>query len=154
MFWISAAAIVPSSAVWMVSSDYRYLIAIQIYSGVAWCAFDLTTLLLFFETIPRQKRVDVLAFFNLANSAATAGGSLLGAGILAALGANRQAYLILFALSTIARGAAIVLLVRIPARKATLAVTRAIPAPHYLRPVVRAAKAGGKRENVVGGLRS
>ena len=114
VFWISAAAIVPSSALWLVSNNCGYLIAIQIYSGMAWCAFDLATLLLFFETIPRQKRVDVLAFFNLANSAATAGGSLLGAGILAALGANRPAYLVLFALSTIARAAAIVLLARIP----------------------------------------
>ena len=94
VFWISAAAIVPVPALWMVSNNCGYLIAVQIYSGMAWCAFDLATLLLFFETIPRQKRVDVLAFFNLANSAATAGGSLLGAGILAVLGANRQAYLI------------------------------------------------------------
>ena len=38
VFWISAAAIVPSSALWMVSNDYGYLIAIQLYSGVAWCA--------------------------------------------------------------------------------------------------------------------
>ena len=136
VFWISAAAIVPSSALWMASNDYRYLIAVQIYSGVAWCAFDLATLLLFFETIPRQKRVDVLAYFNLANSAATAGGSLLGAGILAILGANHTAYLTLFALSSIARAAAIVLLVRVPARKVIYEVARAIPAPHYLRPVV------------------
>ena len=152
VFWISAAAIVPSSALWLVSNNYGYLIAIQIYSGMAWCAFDLATLLLFFETIPRQKRVDVLAFFNLANSAATAGGSLLGAGILAVLGANRHAYLVLFALSTIARAAAIVLLARIPARTATREVTRAIPAPHYLRPAlarpaVRAAKMPGQAGN-------
>ncbi len=155
VFWISAAAIVPSSALWMVSNNWGYLIAIQVYSGAAWCAFDLATLLLFFETIPRQKRVDVLAFFNLANSAATAGGSLLGAGILAVLGANRHAYLVLFGLSTIARAAAIVLLVRVPARKATGEAVRAVPAPHFLRPTparsaVRAAKAG-KRETVVGG---
>lgn len=158
VFWISAAAIVPSSALWLVSDNCGYLIAIQIYSGMAWCAYDLATLLLFFETIPRQKRVDVLTLFNLANSAAIAGGSLLGAGILAALGANRPAYLALFALSTIARAAAIVLLVRIPAAAVVCAATRAVPAPHYLRPVpaqpvVRAAKAGAKREEMVGGSR-
>jgi MFS family permease len=154
VFWVSAAAIVPSSALWLASSDCRYLIAVQIYSGMAWCAFDLATLLLFFETIPRQKRVDVLTFFNLATSAATAGGSLMGAGILAAWGADRQAYLVLFALSTIARAAAIVLLVRIPARAGiSREVGPAVPAPRFLRPVparpgVRAAKAGGKRETV------
>ncbi len=158
VFWISAAAIVPVPALWLVSNNCGYLIAVQVYSGMAWCAFDLATLLLFFETIPRQRRVDVLAYFNLANSAATAGGSLLGAGILAALGANRHAYLVLFALSTIARAAAIVLLVRIPARSAAGQATRAIPVPHYLRPalarpVVRAGKARDERENMVGSLR-
>jgi predicted MFS family arabinose efflux permease len=158
VFLMSAAAIIPSSALWLVSNRWGYLIAIQIYSGMAWCAFDLATLLLFFETIPRQRRVDVLAYFNLATSAATAAGSLLGAGVLAALGTNQHAYWVLFALSTVARAAAIVLLVRIPARAVIREVARAIPAPHYLRPeparpAVRAAKAGGKRENVVGGLR-
>ena len=65
VFWVSAAAIVPSSALWLASSDCRYLIAVQIYSGMAWCAFDLATLLLFFETIPRQKRVERLDFLQL-----------------------------------------------------------------------------------------
>jgi MFS family permease len=158
VFWISAAAIVPMPALWLVSNHCGYLIAVQLYSGMAWCAFDLATLLLFFETIPRQKRVDVLAYFNLANAAATAGGSLLGAGILAALGANRHAYAILFALSTIARALALVLLVRIPARTATGEAARAIPPPHYLRPAparsaVRAAKARGTPEKLAGGLR-
>jgi MFS family permease len=159
VFWISAAAIVPSSALWLVSSNWEYLIAIQIYSGMAWCAYDLATLLLFIETIPRQKRVDVLAFFNLANSAAIVGGSLLGAGVLAALGADRHAYMVLFALSTIARAAAIVLLARIPAAAMIRQVARAIPAPHHLRPAparpaVHTVKAGGKRETVAGGSRS
>ena len=76
----------------------------------------------------------MLAFFNLANSAATVGGSLLGAGILATLGANRQAYLILFGLSTIARAAAIILLLWIPARTVIREITRVVPSPHYLLP--------------------
>jgi len=158
VFWSSAAAIVPVPTLWLVSNNCGYLIAVQIYSGMAWCAFDLATLLLFFETIPRQKRVDVLAFFNLATSAATAGGSLLGAGVLAAWGANRQAYLILFALSTIARAAAIVLLVRTPARAVIRQVVGVIPAPHYLRPtparpVGRATKANGERTKIAGSSR-
>ena len=157
VFWISAAAIVPSSALWLVSSNWVYLMAIQIYSGVVWCAFDLATLLLFFETIPRQQRVDVLAYFNLANSAAIAGGSLLGAGVLAILAAGRHAYLVLFLLSAIARAAAIVLLVRMPARKVVYEVTPAIPAPHYLRPAparsITRMKVGGKRQVVGNGSR-
>jgi len=158
VFWISATAIVPLPALWLVSNNCGYLIAVQIYSGMVWCAFDLATFLLFFETIPRQKRVEVLAFFNLANSAAIVGGSLLGAGILAALGANRHTYLILFGLSTIARAAAIILLAWIPARTVIREITRVVPAPHYLRPepariVVRAGKIRKKWEKVAGSSR-
>jgi len=158
VFWISAAAIVPTPALWLVSNNYGYLIAVQIYSGMAWCAYDLATLLLFFETIPRQKRVDVLACFNLANSAATAAGSLLGAGILSVWGANRQAYVILFLLSTLLRAAAIVLLARIPSRATSHEVACEIPTPHYLRPtpartVALVPKARDKREKVAVGSR-
>ena len=152
VFWTSAVAVVPVSALWLLSSNWAYLIVIQIYSGVAWCAYDLATLLLFFETIPRHERVDVLAFFNLANSAATAAGSLVGAGILAAFGADRHAYWTLFALSTVARAAAIVI-IRIPARKVIYGVARAVPAPHFLRAtpigsLARAGRSAGQRETV------
>ncbi len=131
VFWTSAAASVFVPALWLASNNWIYLVAVQIYSGMAWCAFDLATLLLFIETIPRQKRVDVLAFFNLANSVAMAGGSLLGAGILAALGAGRGAYLALFAISTLARALAIVLLVRRPARSVVREIGR-VPVPHFI----------------------
>ena len=131
VFWTSAAASVFVPALWLASNNWIYLVGVQIYSGMAWCAFDLATLLLFIETIPRQKRVDVLAFFNLANSVAMAGGSLLGAGILAALGAGRGAYLALFAISTLARALAIVLLVRWPERSVVREIGR-VPVPHFM----------------------
>ncbi len=124
---LSGAGIVISPALWLVSHSVGYLLAVQVYSGMVWCAFDLATLLLFIETIPRHKRVEVLTVFNLANSAATAGGSLAGGAILALMGANHQAYLALFALSAVARGAAIALLVRVPA--ATTPRPHSAPAP-------------------------
>jgi MFS family permease len=146
VFWTSAAASVFLPAFWLISNNWIYLIGVQIYSGMAWCAFDLATLLLFIETIPRQKRVDVLAFFNLANSVAMAGGSLLGAGILAALGAGRGAYLALFAISSIARGLAIVLLVRRPARSVVREIGRVPAAPHFVARSLPRRKAAAARE--------
>jgi hypothetical protein len=133
VFWTSAVASVFVPALWLTTHNWIYLVFVQVFSGMAWCAFDLATLLLLIETIPRQKRVDVLAFFNLANSLAMAGGSLLGAAILAALGAHRHAYLALFAVSAVGRALAIVILVKIPARSVVREVRRAVPMPHYLR---------------------
>ncbi len=116
VFWLSAVCIVLNPGMWLVSSDFRYLIGVQVFSGVVWGANDLAVLLLFFETIPRDKRIGVLTVFNLANAVATCAGSLLGGALLLVLGTTGQAYLLLFALSTVARAAALVLLVRVPAK--------------------------------------
>jgi MFS family permease len=115
VFWLSAAAIVVVPGMWLVSCDFRYLIGVQVFSGVAWGANDLAVLLLFFETIPRDKRIDVLSVFNLANAIATSAGSLLGGALLLTLGTTGPVYLLLFALSAVARAAAMVLLARVPA---------------------------------------
>jgi MFS family permease len=114
LLWAGGVATAPVPLLWLVSDRLPYLFALQVYSGMVWAAFELATLLLFFETIPTEKRMGVLTIFNLANAAAIASGSFLGAGILAALGTNRQAYLVLFVVSALARGGALLLLVHLP----------------------------------------
>jgi len=115
VFWLSALGIVVLPGMWLVSSDFRYLICIQVFSGVLWGANDLASLMLFFETITHEKRISILTVFNLANAMATAVGSLLGGALLLIAGASGTTYLLLFVLSTVARAAALVLLVRVPA---------------------------------------
>ena len=144
VFWASAVGSIFVPLLWLVSNNWIYLVGVQVYSGMVWCAFDLATLLLFIETIPRQKRVNVLAFFNLANSAAMAGGSLLGAGILLALGGNRTAYLALFAISALGRAVAMPLLARVRDRGVIREVAQVVPSPHYLQPSPRLAAPRGK----------
>jgi hypothetical protein len=159
VFWISSLAIVPVPVLWLASSNCGYLIAVQVYSGMAWCAFDLATLLLFIETIPQRKRVEVLAWFNLANSAAIAGGSLLGAGVLALFGSDGRAYCILFVLSTIARAAALGVMMRLPAGSMHREGSSVVPGPHFIRtalptPSLRAEMLSDNRDRVAGSSRT
>ena len=56
-------------------------------------------------------------------------------------GPTPRAYGLLFGLSAVARAAAIVLLIRLPAGTVLREVRRVIPMPHYLRPAVRGTKA-------------
>ena len=79
-----------------------------------WAAYELATLLLFFETIPAEKRVGVLTAFNLANAAAIVLGSTIGGALWLCFAASRAAYLALFVLSALARAGALLLLVRAP----------------------------------------
>ena len=133
LLWITAAAIVPLPAMWILSTTFPYLFCVQIYSGMVWAGYELATLLLFFETIPAERRLGVLSVFNLANSTAIALGSFVGAGLLAALGANHGGYAALFAASSLVRAGAILLLVRLPRRASQPTVQWAQPEVWSLR---------------------
>jgi hypothetical protein len=106
LLWIGGTSIVPVAALWLaadlfapysttlrvpvaswtcdcpLSAEMAYLGVIQLVSGVAWAAYELAMLLMFFEAIPRQDRASVLTFYNFGNAAALVVGGLIGAAIL------------------------------------------------------------------------
>lgn len=114
LLWLGGLAIVPVSALWLVSNAFGYLVLVQIASGLAWAAYELAMFLLFFEAIRDEERTSVLTTYNLGNAAATAIGSLLGGGILRLVGEAPATYLLIFGLSSVARLVAMALLVRVP----------------------------------------
>ena len=117
VLWLSALGIIPLPAFWVLSQSFAVLMVAQLLAGAVWAAYELATLLLFFETIPSQKRVGVLTVFNLANAGAVVVGSAIGGAMLALSSASRGAYLAVFAVSALARAAAVVTLVRVPRRR-------------------------------------
>jgi MFS family permease len=115
VLWGSGLLIALLPAMWNLSDSFSYLVAVQAYSGLGWAGYELAQLLLFFDTIPTERRVGVLTVYNLFNAAAIFGGSILGGLLLSELGAGRNAYVTLFLVSTIARCAAVGVLARLPA---------------------------------------
>ncbi len=114
LLWVAGIAIVPLSSLWIVSQNYVYLLGVQIAAGCSWAAYELAMFLLFFEAIPRSRRTSLLTIYNLGNSLATAAGSVLG-GLLLNQGAKSTAtYFLVFGISTLGRGLALVFLARIP----------------------------------------
>lgn len=119
VLYVSTVGILPLSAAWIVSTDLRYLVVLQIVGGVMWAGYELATMLLFFERIEESERTSVLTLFNLANAAAMVGGALVGGLLLGAFGVNAEAYHVLFGLSGIARLGALGLLLRLGRVRAT-----------------------------------
>lgn len=113
LLWVGGLGVVPLSALWLVSDNFAYLLAIQSLAGCAWGAYELATFLLIFETIEEHERTSVLTVFNLANAVLIAGGSLLGGLLLNTLGQDHDAYATLFAVSAVARGLTLLLLIRV-----------------------------------------
>ncbi|MCA8923586.1 MAG: MFS transporter, partial [Planctomycetes bacterium] len=97
---LAVAGIVPQAGLWALSGWLPYLLFLQLVGGVVWAAYELTTFLLVFQTIPHAQRVTLLTWYNLASAAAIMAGSLLGGGLLALLGTDASAYLIVFLAST------------------------------------------------------
>lgn len=125
LLWVGGCGIIPGSILWVISQNFLWLVGVQIVSGALWAAYELGFFLLFFEMLPIRQRTKMLTLYNFANTLAWCGGSLIGAGILAYSGASHGAYMLLFALSSLGRGAAVVLLIRaVPLRTPVL---RAVP---------------------------
>jgi MFS family permease len=116
MLWISGLGIVPLPALWDVSDSFTYLSILQVYSGAVWAAYELANLLLIIESIPAAKKINILTVYNFVNAMAIVGGSFIGGFLLTAFGGGRHAYLMLFLISTLARAAALLMLVKLPIR--------------------------------------
>jgi MFS family permease len=115
LLWIGGIGIVPISGLWLISNSFAFLCVVQVLAGVTWAAYELAIFLLVFETIKPEERTGMLTNFNFAHSVATAAGSLLGGALLWGLGKQAETYLLLFALSSVARACSLVMLWRVPA---------------------------------------
>lgn len=124
LLWIGAIGVVPLAGGWVVSSNYYWLLVLQVLAGAAWAAYELALVLLFFEAIPESERTSLLTLYNVANSAALAIGSLIGAAILKGVGVTIAGYLCVFAGSTALRLLALLLLRRVPA---TIVLSNNVP---------------------------
>lgn len=118
LLWVGAVGILPLPTLWLVSDAFAWLFALQLVAGAVWAAFELATLLSFFEYIPAASRTTVLSMYNLANALAIAAGALLGTLILRAFEGSGGAFAVLFLASSAARVLALPLLRGAPDRPA------------------------------------
>jgi MFS family permease len=106
---------------WLVSSNFWYLILIQAASGLTWSGFTLGAGNLLYELVPRTRRAAYVAFHNVGTATGVFGGAMIGAALVIVLpprtvffGAEQIAsnLLYLFALSGLARAVIAALLAR------------------------------------------
>jgi len=103
ILWWGAVGIVPLPVLWLVSSDFTYLLLLQVFAGSAWAALEFATLLSFFEGIADTDRASVLSAFNLANATAVATGALVGSQLHGGIEGSADSYFWLFVVSSVGR---------------------------------------------------
>ena len=112
LLWVGAIGLVPLSSLWIVSPSMWWLTLVQAISGVAWAAYELGFFLLFFETLPTNRRTKMLTYYNFGNTVAMFAGASIGAFLLNYLGCTHKAYFVLFGISSVGRALALGLLFR------------------------------------------
>ena len=142
LLWWGGFGIVPMSGLWLVSTNYIYLILVQIFAGAAWAAYELATFLMFFEAIPAKERTRVLTLFNLGNGLAMLIGSVAGGCLLHLMGETHGAYMLLFGVSSVVRMLSLVLLIRVHAPSV-------VPQPLVMRTLSLRPNAGGQDRPVL-----
>ncbi len=73
-------AVVP--LLWIVSRDLTWLLGVQFIAGCFWGGFTLLTVNFMLETVPPERRIRALAYFNAMSAAAVVLGSATGAMLL------------------------------------------------------------------------
>ncbi len=112
LLWYGSLGIVPLPSLWLLSQDFAWLLAVQVASGIAWGAFELATLLVFFDHIDERERTSVLSLFNLAAAFAVVLGVSCGSLLFHWLGPELPGYAVLFLVSSSLRIAGLVYLRR------------------------------------------
>jgi len=106
-FQVAAFLIVPLASLWAVSTNFWYLILLQMLAGFAWTGFELMIVLSFLDTTGEQTRARVLSIYNLLNGIGIVAGSLVGGLLLETFGDN--GFLAIFLTSSLLRGLAVLL---------------------------------------------
>jgi MFS family permease len=119
LLWSAALGVTPLPALWLVSDSFVYLLGVQLVAGVSWAAFELATVLAFFEELEPARRASVLALYNLASAAAMALGCVLGGWLLAHAGGG-GVYAVVLIASTSLRALSLLFLRAVPARPRSL----------------------------------
>lgn len=117
LLWLGGIGIIPVSGLWMVSNSLPFLFVLQIVGGVAWAAYELAMLLLFFESLKRSERTALMTIYNAANAFSMVIGSICGGLVINALNKSPESYLMVFGLSSVFRFLTVGMLLWLPKRR-------------------------------------
>ncbi|MBL7671027.1 MAG: permease [Bdellovibrionaceae bacterium] len=93
----------PLPILWAFSTNYQYILMLQVASGMAWACLEVGLILIFFQDLERDEKIPFLTFYNLLNSLGILAGTGLGALWLYFGHATLQSYWGLFVVGGILR---------------------------------------------------
>lgn len=99
----STIGIATSPLLWSLTQNYWLIVSIEFLSGCYWAAFELSTILLYFQKIDDRERTSIITYITFLNTTGMVIGSMLGAWFMKSLPIGWNNYLVLFAASSFLR---------------------------------------------------
>lgn len=96
----STMGIATSPLLWSLTQNYGLILLIEFLSGCYWAAFELSTILLYYQKIDDRERTSIITYITFLNTTGMVIGSALGAWFMKSLPLEMNQYLILFAASS------------------------------------------------------
>lgn len=88
---------------WVVSPNFYYICIVQIFAGIAWAGFELSSFNFILDTMHPKIRTQNVAYYNVLRGVALVAGSLLGALIVRYNSIFWSRYILVFLFSGISR---------------------------------------------------
>jgi MFS family permease len=92
-----------SPIMWLFSTNVRYLIVAQVYSGFTWAGFELASFNFIFDTTSAEKRTTCVAYYNVLGGVAIFFGAIIGSLIVNYNNVFWSKYLLIFLISGLMR---------------------------------------------------
>jgi MFS family permease len=105
---LSTIGVTTSPLLWSLTQNYWLIMGIEFLSGCYWAAFELSTILLYYQKIDDRERTSIITYITFLNTTGMVIGSMLGAWFMKSLPEGQNHYLILFAVSTVLRSLVII----------------------------------------------
>ena len=115
--WLGAIGIIPTTTLFLVSDSFWWVLVLQFWVGMAWACWETATFLLVFDVIPSERRTSVMTIYNIVQSSAVVGGSLIGATILGCMDVGRQGFAMVFVATGVMRLMTVFLLAGVEPRR-------------------------------------
>lgn len=97
---LATMGIATSPLLWSLTLNYWLIMGIEFLSGCYWAAFELSTILLYYQKIDDRERTSIITYITFLNTTGMVIGSMLGAWFMKCLPVDSNQYVILFAAST------------------------------------------------------
>ena len=103
LLWTAGFALIPLAPLWCISHNFFWILSLQCIAGIVYAAYELATMLVFFESVPLARRAQILTMYNFGNSLFFFCGAAVGGWMLSSAGATVAGYHTLFVTSGLLR---------------------------------------------------